>query len=351
MQRAILCLVGFTLIGGFQTAWAADPTYRDIEYARADGVPLLLDIYLPPNPEGPCPVVVWIHGGGWFSNDKSIGVDDIVGLLDHGIAIVSINYRLSFESNFPTQIFDCKAAMRWVRGNAFFYGFNSNRVCVWGHSAGGQLAELLGASSGVAELEGDLGDYTRLSSRPTCVVAFSGLSDFLALRGDHLDADSAESQLFGFNLGDVVRHQTDPNYAERVATVRSASAINYVSSELMPFYLVHGTSDQIIEYRQTTILSNALIAAGVDTTVRLPSSGHNIPPAEYDAAVAFLDSRLNAPIPGDFDRDGDVDIVDLNIVLVHWGKNGATPEEGDLNGDTRVDLNDLGLLTSNFTGM
>ncbi len=348
MWRAIPIVIG--LIVSFPAS-AIEPTYRDIEYAKADGEPLLLDIYLPPDPAGPCPVVMWIHGGGWFSNDKTVGVEDIAGLLDHGIAIVSINYRLSSEAKFPAQIFDCKAAMRWVRGNAYLYGFNSNRVCVWGHSSGAQLATLLGASSGVTELEGDLGDYTRLSSRPTCVVGFSSLTDFLSLRGDHLDANSAESQLFGFNLGDVVRHQADPNYADEVATVKSAGALTYVNSGLMPFYLVHGTSDQIIDYRQTTMLSNALVDAGVDTTIHLPSAGHNIPPTEYDAAVEFLDARLNAPIPGDFDRDGDVDIQDLNIVLAHWGLINATPEEGDLNGDEVVDLEDLGVVMGSFTGI
>ena len=71
-----------------------------------------------------------------------------------GIAVASVDYRLSGEATFPAQLHDAKAAVRWLRANAAELAIDPDRIGVWGHSAGGHLAALLGTSSGVPELDG-----------------------------------------------------------------------------------------------------------------------------------------------------------------------------------------------------
>src|SRR5205823_8686811 len=116
----------------------------------------VLDLYRPPKAEGPVPLVIWVHGGGWQNGDKSR--TPALDLLARGYAVASINYRLSQHAPFPAQIHDCKAAVRFLRAHAAEYRLDPDRVGAWGMSAGGHLVALLGTSDGVKELEGDLGN-------------------------------------------------------------------------------------------------------------------------------------------------------------------------------------------------
>ena len=111
---------------------------RDVPYAGTDNRRQRLDIYLPKKPRSKkLPVVVFIHGGGWQAGDKTIGATALVPLVRTGdYAGVSVGYRLTDEASWPAQIYDCKAAIRWVRANAEKYGFDPDRIGVWGKSAG-----------------------------------------------------------------------------------------------------------------------------------------------------------------------------------------------------------------------
>src|SRR6266852_4209804 len=134
-------------------------SYLDVEYANVNNTSLRLDLYVP-NSGGPFPVVVWVHGGGWQTGDKS-DPNPALREVNRGYAVVSINYRLQIlhpaplDPNlaFPVQIKDCKAAVRWLRANAATYNLDPNRIGAWGESAGGHLSSLLGTSAGVSDLE------------------------------------------------------------------------------------------------------------------------------------------------------------------------------------------------------
>ena len=121
---------------------------RDVAYVPHGRRSQMLDVYVPDVLTAPRPVMVWIHGGGWYSGDKSAPPG--MGLLLRGYVVASINYRLSSEALFPAQIFDCKAAIRFLRAHSREYGIDSTRIGVWGDSAGGQLAALLGTTNGRA---------------------------------------------------------------------------------------------------------------------------------------------------------------------------------------------------------
>jgi len=90
---------------------------RDIEYATVDGISLLLDLYLPDfAPTETVPLVIWVHGGGWRSGTKDQTLAP--GTLGEEYATASVQYRLSDVAIFPAQIYDVKAAVRWLRTNA-----------------------------------------------------------------------------------------------------------------------------------------------------------------------------------------------------------------------------------------
>ena len=103
------------------------------------------------------PGLVWIHGGAWLEGSKEQGIELLLPFARQGYLCVSIEYRLSHEAIFPAQIEDCKCAVRFLRAHAKELRLNRDRIGVWGQSAGGHLAALLGTTGGVEELEGEGG--------------------------------------------------------------------------------------------------------------------------------------------------------------------------------------------------
>jgi acetyl esterase/lipase len=273
----------------------------DLPYAVTGNPRQRLDLYLPKSRKREkLPVIVFFHGGGWQVGDKSDGAGRLMPLLRTGhYAGVSAGYRLSGEATWPAQIHDAKAAIRWIRGNASRYGLDGDRIGVWGRSAGGHLALLLGASGDVPELEGGVGENDGVSSRVAAVANFFGVSELLAMIGppsdvDRTRADAPEALLLGGPL------------RENPERAKAASPLTYVSPNDPPVLTVHGTEDRTVPYDQAVRLDAALREAGVPSYfVRVEGAGHgNIGTAADDRLEAFfarylLDERVEvstAPI-------------------------------------------------------
>jgi acetyl esterase/lipase len=223
---------------------------------------LLLDLFTPGN-AGPYPTVIWIHGGGWFQGYHTM-INQVVGkmghfdrLLDSGYAVARIGYRLSGEAQFPTQLHDCKAAVRYLRRHADALRLDARRFAAMGESAGGHLACLLGLTGNRPELEGDIG-ITGPSSAVQAVVDWYGPTDLLTMDEQlgpstfqpHSDPTSPEARLVGGPI-QVVTDKT-----------RAASPITYVSPTAPPFLIQHGTADRIVPISQGRALAAALKTAG-----------------------------------------------------------------------------------------
>jgi acetyl esterase/lipase len=239
---------------------------KDLEYGKGSGRAMRLDLYLPGKSDKPLPLIIWIHGGAWMGGSKD-GPSPALRFTAHGYAVAHAGYRLSQEATFPAQIYDCKAAVRWLRANAAKYNLDPNRFVAWGSSAGGHLAALLGASGGVAELEGDDNDLKE-SSRVQAVVDWFGPTDFLRI-GDaesdieHNAPNSPESKLIGGPL------------LESKDKAAKASPITYVSKDAPPFLIMHGDRDRTVPFNQSELLCAALKQAGVDVTfVPVQGAGH-----------------------------------------------------------------------------
>ena len=141
----------------------------DIEYAKADGHQLLLDLYLPVE-GGPAPLIVYVHGGAWRGGSKA-GMP-LGGLVAEGYAVASVEYRLSPVARFPAQVHDIKAAIRFLRAEQETYRYNAERVTIAGSSAGAHLAALVGITNGNKELEGTVGGHLERSSDVQAIVSY-----------------------------------------------------------------------------------------------------------------------------------------------------------------------------------
>ena len=244
---------------------------NDIIYAESGKE---LDLYLPEEAGEPVPMVVWIHGGGWQMGDKGgeTGTKIPLYLTEQGYAVASINYRLSGEANFPSQLHDCKAAIRWLRANAEEHNIDTGRIGVCGASAGAHLASLLGTTDGIEELEGTEGNPEQ-SSSVQAVGAFFGPTDLIKLtekRGD-LEQESPESKLIG-----------GPLLENRDAVAR-ANPITYIKAGAPPFLIVHGEADVVVPVDQSHFLHEALGKTGVETSIHtLPGVGHGFSEASEE---------------------------------------------------------------------
>lgn len=233
-----------------------------------------LDLYLPPG-AGRRPLIVWVHGGAWLAGSKD--GTPALPLLKDGFAVASINYRLSQHARFPAQIEDCKAAIRWLRAHAAEYGFDPDRIGVWGSSAGGHLVALLGTAGDAKEF--DVGENLGVSSRVQAVCDFFGPSDFLQMDKmpsdiDHDSPNAPEARLIG---GAVQENK------EKAAR---ANPITYISAGDPPFLIMHGDADRTVPINQSQLLDEALRKAGVESGFHVvKGAGHGFSGPEIMARV------------------------------------------------------------------
>ena len=180
---------------------------------------------------------------------------------------VSAGYRLSDEAQWPAQLEDGKAAIRWLHRNGGRYGMDTGRIAVCGRSAGGHLALMLGTTADQPSLEGPVGDQS-VSSKVHAAINFFGVTDIPALLEEGGDIDrhettAPEARLIGGSV------QENPDKA------KAASPTTYVSPEGVPVLTVHGTADKTVPYPQAKILHRALQKAGVENyLVTIKGGGH-----------------------------------------------------------------------------
>jgi acetyl esterase/lipase len=225
--------------------------WLDLPYATQSPAQKL-DVYLPDEGEGPFPLIAAFHGGAWMMGDKSHAMcQPFLAGLERGYAVAIINYRLSGEARFPSQIYDCKAAIRYLRANAAAYKLDGKRIGAWGASAGGHLAALLGTSNKIKGLE-DISiknSHTRISSKVQAVVVWYGpnenflnMDEQLSKSGlgtpNHSDADSPESRLLGRKITEIP------------TLVQFASPMNYITKNMPPFLIQHGKRDSVVPVEQ-----------------------------------------------------------------------------------------------------
>lgn len=251
-------------------AAAGFQTLKNIDYVGAGNPRQMLDLYLPSTSGGaPRPLVVYIHGGGWESGSKD-QAQVLMGLIrGTPCAGASLNYRLTHEAQWPAQIHDCKAAIRWLRAHAKEHNLDPEKISAFGISAGGHLVSMLGVTGGVKELEGSLGEHLDQSSRVTCVLDFCGPSNFLTFggKGSIIDVNDPKGALAKLIGGPLKDHEPQG---------RNASPVNYITSDDAPFMIIHGDKDNIVPYSQAAEFDTALEAAHIPSILITGTDGGHV---------------------------------------------------------------------------
>lgn len=259
---------------------------RGVEFSRPGGVPLELNLAQPKGGNGPFPAVVCIHGGGFRAGKRESYDKLCLTLASRGYVAVTITYRLAPTNRFPAAVYDCKAAVRWMRANATRLHVDPARIAALGGSAGGHLVQFLGVTAGVKEFEGDGGNLDQ-SSAIAGVVNYYGPSDLTKSYGKSVDAAEVLPLFFG---GDLSTHR-----AEHVR----ASPLNWATPNAAPTLILHGTEDKYVNYEQGLWMRDRLQQCGVDVELlTLEGAGHGFKGADAEkaeaAALVWLDRHFKS---------------------------------------------------------
>ncbi|MGY1823088.1 alpha/beta hydrolase fold domain-containing protein [Geodermatophilus sp. SYSU D00079] len=268
---------------------------RDLVYARPDGVPLHLDLYVPATPR-PAPVVVYLHGGGWLRGSRTDrAAERLQPVAASGVAVAAVQYRLSGQATFPAPLDDVRAAVRWLRAEGPRFGVDAGRVGVWGASAGGHLAALAALCPDARDAE--LGD-----SSVQAAVPWFATTDLLARA-----TDVPEGPLPPFVSGPPLQ----PSFEARLLGLRdpsddperarAASPLTHVRAGAPPFLVVHGDADGLVPATHSRRLVAALRDAGVPTSFHLlGGANHEDPAFDGPASLGAVSGFLRATLaPGD----------------------------------------------------
>lgn len=300
MKGSIMKIVALLwLITRFAYAAPARPSpagvsiERDVSYLAPDRKEKL-DLYQPEKrPPGLLsPAVVIIHGGGWVGGDKGGDREFVTGtaLAKAGYVCISIEYWKEARDRWPTNLQDCKNAVRWLRVNAGRLQVNPERIGVIGGSAGGHLALMVAFTPGHDELD-PKPLYPGVSDSVSACVDMYGISNLLTRQGTDESGNpngklSNKTQLF-------------PESREAAPDKwKQASPITHIKSGCPPTLILHGSADTTVDRDQSQELAEALAAAGLESRLIMVQGANHAWPLKTDKfdytkdMVEFFDKQL-----------------------------------------------------------
>jgi acetyl esterase/lipase len=249
------------------SAFAADAGARywtspDIVYNTANNTQLKLDVWYPNASTAPTKTLVYYHGGGWIFGAKAYSILSYLPFLERGWRVVDVEYRMASNSLAPAAVEDTRCALRWVFRNAKQYNFDTSKVVLMGHSAGGHLSLISSMLPEKTPLDNNCyadEKYGDPKINVAAVVNWYGITD----------------------VNDIIQGPNLKNYAvmwmgsqkDAGEIARSVSPLTYVRKGLPPVITIHGDKDDVVPYTHGTRLKAALDKAGVRNELHTVKGG------------------------------------------------------------------------------
>ena len=261
----------FTLLSFVTAAAQTDTVYKPVEYPTGFSAQLdvvytkagdwdgKMDLYLPPKTNGPTPVIINIHGGGWNKGVKE-SQTGFNTFFKAGFAVANIEYRLSGQATAPAAVEDARCALIYLIKNAKPLNIDVNKIVVMGGSAGGHLALMAGLLGNDHRFDTNCPGVDNI--KVAAIIDKYGITDVWDWAyGPVLTSKSATQWLGG--------------KAKDEAFIKSVSPIYYVNKNSPPIFIVHGDADPTVPYQESVALHKKLQEAGVKTQfVTIPGGLH-----------------------------------------------------------------------------
>jgi len=281
-MKPTLILLTALLLAQFVASHAATPssdqTKLDITYKTTAQGPLPLDLHYPAaaRPGAKYPLVLFTHGGGWTTGDKSIerGVrfQGASALTAQGFCVASVDYRL-WSKDGDNMIRDCvtdaKDALRFLAKNAQRFSLDASRVFTFGDSAGGQIAQMLLLSPP----ESFPGDPALVDAKYHLVagVSWYGPCDFEKTELFNPDGRAGFRDRFGAR---IIKAGADAK--TRLAAVREVSPVNYLRANSPPLLMIQGDKDTTIPVHHARYMKERADAVNAPVEILIvQNAGHN----------------------------------------------------------------------------
>ena len=288
--------------GGPQSGGSVPNTDKtaDVNYANDGKTYHTLDIYIPKEAKESYPVVIHTYGSAWSMNNMKGSADlstICAAYAKAGYAVVTPNHRSADDGKYPAQLHDIKAVVRFVRGNAAKYKFDTSFIAVSGFSSGGHLSSLTATTCGLKEgksgsvtvdLVGDLGEFTSFSSCVDGAVLWSPPTDIYTMNPISMGGS-------GTMEGKFIGVEREGNKDKWMV----ASSPYYASDDDPPVIIFHGDKDPVVNFGQSQELYDSLkkhnVVVELDTVPNGEHGGNVMYATEnLNKAVAFLDKAREA---------------------------------------------------------
>lgn len=225
--------------------------YPDQQYGNAGNISLKLDVWQNQDSKNPLPTVIYVHGGGWVFGDRTGAMPELLPYMQKGWNVVNVEYRMASQALAPAAVEDVRCALRWVVRNAGQYHFDTDRIIVTGHSAGGHLALMMGMLTAQDGFDNNCPAEPSMGEKPlkvAAVVNWFGITD----AADLLSGPDRRTYAIEWLGG-----QANP-----VAMAKRVSPLTYVRPGLPPIITIQGDADPTVPYSNAVRLHQALDKAG-----------------------------------------------------------------------------------------
>ena len=286
------------------------PSFENVKYGENERN--VFDIWLADS-ETPTPLAVYIHGGGFKGGSKEkLKSEKLNALLDAGISVAAINYRLVTTDPLPTAHHDARRAIQFMRSKADEWNIDTKRVAAFGGSAGAQICMWLAYSDDMADATSD-DPVERESTRLLCVATAGGqtsaerefyIENILPLLGENIPVEVLVKSFNGENDPEKIRMKMwGADTLEEVdETTRQCSALRLISPDDPPIFMSYGMAPDtkkpsgdkdrvrgwlIHHVVFGTKLKEKADELGVEADLSYPGSG-----SKYSSDVAFFRDKL-----------------------------------------------------------
>ncbi len=222
----------------------AEPSHADIAYG--DHEKQAFDIWLVPDATEPTPLVIFIHGGGFRSGDKSAAPPSVVDkYLKSGVAFAAMNYRLSDVGPYPIMMNDAARGLQTIRHRAAGWNIDPERIACYGGSAGAGISLWLGFHEDLADPDSD-DPISRQSTRIVAAGTMNGQStyDINVFREwfgvPDMEPGPALPAFYG------IESESDWESDSVKSLMVDASSINHLTKDDVPVYMIYSRPNTIV---------------------------------------------------------------------------------------------------------
>lgn len=246
----------------------------------------------------PTPLVLYIHGGGFRGGSKnSINAGVLQQLLDAGISVAAVEYRLIGDAKLPAAHHDCRRALQFLRSKADEWNIDPQRIGAFGGSAGAQLCMYLAFHDDMADPKSD-DPIARQSTRLTCVATMGGQTT--------MDVEWWKKHIPGYDephrdFREAFEADSDEQFRKIIADI---SALSLISRDDPPIFMTYGMSPDApiptnprraqgwkVHHVQFGIaLKKEMDRLGIEADLQYPGAK-----TRYRSVADFLIKKLTAP--------------------------------------------------------